>query len=151
MSILVLAIGKKHDSWIVDGLAMYEKRLRKPFDLSWQLIPHQPSKERAVTDESARLISFCQPDDYVILLDERGKQFSSEELSQKLVAQFNWSQRVVFIIGGAYGVNQQVRDRADLIWALSSLVFPHQLARLLLVEQVYRAQSIANNEPYHHN
>ena len=129
---------------------MYEHRLRKPFNVEWLLLPHTPILERAVQEESERILSNCRPEDFVILLDEDGQMLSSPQLSQKLQEQFNWSQRVVLIIGGAFGVNQSVKDRADLIWSLSDLVFPHQLVRLLLIEQIYRAQTIANGEAYHH-
>ena len=150
MAITIIAIGKKHDPWIKDGLAMYERRLRKPFNAEWLLLPHTPILERAVQEESERILSSCRPDDFVILLDESGQMLSSPQLSQKLQEQFNWSQRVVLIIGGAFGVSQSVKDRADLVWSLSGLVFPHQLVRLILIEQIYRAQTIANGEAYHH-
>ena len=150
MAMTIIAIGKKHEAWIKDGLEEYEQRLRKPFEAEWRLLPHSPIAERAIADESERILESIQPDDYVVLLDEKGKMLSSPELSQALQAQFNWGQRVVFIIGGAFGVSQSVKDRADLVWSLSDLVFPHQLVRLILIEQIYRAQTIANGEAYHH-
>src|SRR5690606_27932507 len=149
--IKIISIGKKHDHFIAEGIREFQKRLRKPFEVEWQLLPHFPVQEKAVIDESARIIDNIKPDDFVILLDERGEMLSSPELSAKLQAQFNWSQQVVFVIGGAYGVNKQLIDRADLVWSLSELVFPHQLVRLILIEQIYRAQSIAFGESYHHS
>jgi len=86
----------------------------------------------------------------VILLDERGKEFDSPALSGQFQALMSSGRRVVCIIGGAYGVNDELMARADLTWSLSPLVFPHQLVRLILAEQLYRAQCIATNHPYHH-
>ncbi len=150
MAISIIAIGKKHDAWIQAGLSLYQRRLRQPFNVAWTLLPHTPIAERAIPDESERILAALKPEDFVILLDESGRILTSPQLSQKLQEQFNWSQRVVCIIGGAFGVSQSVKDRADLVWSLSNLVFPHQLVRLILIEQIYRAQTIANGEAYHH-
>ena len=86
--------------------------------------------------------------DFVILLDERGKNFSSNEFSE--IIQNHTNTQVVIIIGGAYGVGEAVLTRANLTWSLSNLVFPHQLVRLILAEQLYRAQEIAKGSGYHH-
>lgn len=91
-----------------------------------------------------------KPDDYVILLDERGKQFDSPALSAKLADIAAGARPVVIVIGGAYGVDERLLERADLIWSLSPLVFPHRLVRLILVEQLYRFQSIRAGQKYHH-
>lgn len=89
--------------------------------------------------------------DFVVLLDETGKELSSPELAQFIEKRcMDSGKRIVFIIGGAYGVEQQVKDRADFIWSLSKLVFPHELVRLILAEQIYRACTIIKNESYHH-
>ncbi|MGE5327716.1 MAG: 23S rRNA (pseudouridine(1915)-N(3))-methyltransferase RlmH, partial [Thiobacillus sp.] len=89
-------------------------------------------------------------DDAVILLDEAGKLINSQDLSRKLTEYFNRSKNIVFVIGGAYGVHDALFERADFIWSLSPLVFPHQLVRLILTEQIYRAQEIDAGHPYHH-
>lgn len=151
MSIKIIAIGKKHEPWIVDGLSLYQKRLRKPFDIEWQLLSHCPVEEKAVEDESARIVAACKQDDFVILLEEQGNKLTSPRLSRRLQDVFSHSQSVVFIIGGAYGVDHTVVNRANFSWSLSDLVFPHQLVRLLLIEQIYRAQTIVNGEAYHHS
>lgn len=149
--IQITAIGKKHETWIVDGLERYQKRLRSPFDIKWQLIAHSAlDGDRARQEESERLMAGIASDDYVVLLDERGRNLSSPELSQLLVDKINYSKNIKIIIGGAYGVNQALTSRADVVWSLSKLVFPHQLVRLILVEQLYRAQEISHNRPYHH-
>jgi 23S rRNA (pseudouridine1915-N3)-methyltransferase len=148
--ISIVTIGRKHESWVAEGIAEYQKRLRKPFVSEWILLPHEPIAERAVNEESRRILDHCRPDDYVVLLDERGKQLSSPKLSQLFVDQFNQSRQVIMIIGGAFGVNASVFERADFVWSLSDLVFPHQLVRLLLTEQIYRAQTIELGGGYHH-
>ena len=151
MPIRILAIGKKHESWVEEGIARYEKRLKQPFDLSWQLLPHSARHgDAARSEESARILAKITPDEYVLLLDERGTNLDSPSLSSYLLSPLQRSQPVVLIIGGAYGVDESVHQRANLIWSLSKLVFPHQLVRLIVAEQVYRAQEIAGGRPYHH-
>lgn len=151
MSIKILAIGKKHESWVGDGIARYEQRLRKPFDVSWQLLPHSAREgEAARAEESERILSKLDRDTFVVLLDERGQNVDSPALAGRLQGAFDSAKQVAVIIGGAYGVDDRVRQRADFVWSLSKLVFPHQLVRLILVEQLYRAQEIAGGRPYHH-
>ncbi len=151
MSIKILAIGKKHESWVDEGILRYQKRLRKPFDVEWVLLPHSNySDDRVRQEESGRILNRLNDSDYVILLDERGKNISSPALADLLYDQIAISKNIVIIIGGAYGVDETIHRRANFIWSLSSLVFPHQLVRLILTEQLYRAQEIANGNPYHH-
>ncbi|MDQ0737038.1 23S rRNA (pseudouridine(1915)-N(3))-methyltransferase RlmH [Arthrobacter agilis] len=150
MAIRVLAVGRKHESWVSEGIERYAKRLKKPFDLSWQLINHSAREHDAARrEESERLLARLGTD-YVILLDERGKAIDSPTLSRTLLQPLEASRSVTVIIGGAYGVDPQVHQRADFVWSLSPLVFPHQLVRLILAEQVYRAQEIAGGRSYHH-
>lgn len=151
MSVRVLAIGKKHESWVQEGIDRYAQRLKKPFDLGWQLLPHSSREgDAARQEESARLLAKVGERDHVVLLDERGKNLDSPGLSRHLQGRFDAGRPVVVIIGGAYGVDEGVHARADLVWSLSKLVFPHQLVRLILTEQLYRAQEIAGGRPYHH-
>lgn len=151
MPVRILAIGKKHESWVDEGIARYEKRLQRPFETTWQLLPHSAREgDAARSDESARLLAKITDEDYVILLDERGTNLDSPSLSSYLLSSLQRSQPVVVIIGGAYGVDDSIHRRANLIWSLSKLVFPHQLVRLILAEQIYRAQEIAAGRPYHH-
>jgi 23S rRNA (pseudouridine1915-N3)-methyltransferase len=98
------------------------------------------------------ILEWLQPDDYLIALDERGKQTSSEELAAFIQQRANESRkRLIFLIGGAYGLDDVVLKRADFKWSLSKLVFPHQLVRLILAEQLYRACTILRGEKYHHS
>jgi 23S rRNA (pseudouridine1915-N3)-methyltransferase len=147
----VLAVGKKHEAWVSDGITRYEQRLRKPFDASWQLLPHSSREgEAARAEESDRILSKLDRDAFVLLLDERGRNLDSPELARTLQGAFDGGRAVSVVIGGAYGVDDRVRQRADLVWSLSKLVFPHQLVRLILAEQLYRAQEITGGRPYHH-
>ena len=102
--------------------------------------------------EGEMIIGFLQKEDYLVLPDECGKQITSEELAGFIQARANESiKNIVFLIGGAYGVSDALKKRANFKWSLSKLVFPHQLVRLILTEQVYRACSINRNEKYHHS
>ena len=149
--ITVISIGKKHESWVQDGIERYQKRCKQPWNFQWTLLPHSSlSGPSARQEESERIISKLKPNDYVILLDERGHLLDSPALSQHCDQLFTRGISPVFVIGGAFGVSQALHDRADLIWSLSPLVFPHQLVRLVLAEQLYRAQEIAQNGRYHH-
>lgn len=149
--ITILAVGKKHESWIADGLQRYQKRLQGPWKIEWALTAHSALQgQEARQDESRTLLAMLKPNDFVILLDERGKEVDSPALSKLFEGALASSRRVVCIIGGAYGVSDDLLQRADTVWSLSPLVFPHQLVRLMLVEQIYRAQSIATGHPYHH-
>lgn len=144
----IIAVGKKHDPNITDAINDYEKRLRAPFEVKWVLLPYSAKNgDEARQDESERIISQLRPADFVVLLDERGQDLSSPDFSALLTSQ----QNIVIIIGGAYGVNDELRQRADRVTSLSAMVFPHQLVRLILIEQIYRAQAIATNHPYHHS
>lgn len=151
MAITILAVGKKHEAWVAEGIERYQKRLRAPFGVEWILLPHSTfDGDRARQEESERILSRIKPTDTVVLLDERGKTLTSPALSSYLESAFVDGRSIVFVIGGAYGVDQSIHARAQLIWSLSPLVFPHQLVRLILVEQLYRAQEIAAGGQYHH-
>lgn len=147
----IVAVGKKHESWVNDGIERYQARLRRPYDEEWVFLPHSPFEgDRARQEESQRILSRLKDDDFVLLLDERGKNIDSPALSSLLTAELSHSRQIVVIIGGAYGVDDSIHGRADFVWSLSNLVFPHQLVRLILTEQLYRAQEIARGGGYHH-
>ena len=149
--IRILAVGKKHESWVLEGIERYEKRLRQPFNVEWVFLPHSMREGHdARVDESERLLLRVRSNEYIVLMDEKGKMIDSPTLSKRLLSPLETSKNVVIIIGGAYGVDETVHARADFVWSLSPLVFPHQLVRLVLSEQLYRAQEIAAGRPYHH-
>ena len=148
----IVAIGKKHESWIAEGLERYSKRLRAPWNVRWVLLPHSSLEGTgARQEESERILSALDPLDYVILLDERGQSLDSPGLSSRLDRLFTEGKSVICVIGGAYGVSEVLMARANLVWSLSPLVFPHQLVRLILTEQLYRAQEITAGRSYHHS
>lgn len=148
--ISIIAIGKKHEPWLIEGIERYSKRLKAPFIVEWTTLQNSPQKATAaVEDESERILRKLRSNDFVVLLDERGQLFDSPTLSKSLAMPLEQSKKVVIVIGGAYGVSEKLRARADLVWSFSPLVFPHQLVRLLLVEQLYRAQAIHFGLPYH--
>ena len=151
MSLHIIAVGKKHESWVAEGIERYQKRLKAPFEAEWILMAHSSfDGPQARQDESGRILSRLANYDVVILLDERGKQLTSPAFAELLETHLNQSQKVVIIIGGAYGVTPELRQKAQVVWSLSDLVFPHQLVRLMLTEQLYRAQQITISGAYHH-
>lgn len=152
MSLNIIAVGKKHDVNLNKAVEDYQKRLRSPFDIKWLLIPHSAYEEsRAREEESRAILSRLEHSDFVVLLDERGSLIDSSALSEKIQQKIVMSQNIIFVIGGAYGVSDELRNRANFTLSLSFLVFPHQLVRLMLVEQIYRAQEISRGSGYHHS
>lgn len=149
--ITIIAVGKRHEPWLVDGIARYEQRMIHAWQLQWKLLPaSQRSSDAARREESQQILRVLSPQAYVVLLDERGTMLDSPALSRSLHQPMAQGKSLVLIIGGAYGVTEAVMERANLVWSLSRLVFPHQLVRLILAEQLYRAQQIAAGHPYHH-
>lgn len=141
--IKIIAGGKKSAGWVLEAQQEYEKRLKKPFDVRWEIYEEEKLAKKLANWE-------FKSQELVILADERGANISSIELSEKLVKAFNASRGVVVIIGGAFGVSEEVREKADFVWSFSRLVFPHMLMRVMMVEQIYRAQEIAHGGKYHH-
>jgi 23S rRNA (pseudouridine1915-N3)-methyltransferase len=152
MPLSIITVGKKHESWVVEGIERYQKRLKTPFNFEWVLLPHSSLEGlSARQEESGRILSRLSAYDYIVLLDERGKVADSPTISKLLEEQLNSSKRVALVIGGAYGVTDEIRLKANFTWSLSPLVYPHQLVRLILTEQIYRAQEIARGGSYHHD
>lgn len=149
MTIKIISVGNKPSPDILAIITNYTKRLPHTVSVTWQFLKHADGDAKSSKQqESENILRAIHPKDYVILLDETGKQLSSEELSKTL---FTNGTDIVFIIGGAYGVTESVFRRAQFVWSLSKLVFPHQLVRILLSEQIYRAYTISINHPYHHS
>ncbi|MGZ3952089.1 MAG: 23S rRNA (pseudouridine(1915)-N(3))-methyltransferase RlmH, partial [Flavisolibacter sp.] len=145
-----------HESYIKEGVAEFTKRISKYYPVEWTIIP-VPKNASMLSEmdlkkrEGEIIQQWLKADDYLVALDEHGKQFSSEGLSDILQERASASTKnVVFLIGGAFGLDGSVLKRAQLKWSLSHLTFPHQLVRLILAEQVYRACTILKNEKYHH-
>ena len=150
------SIGKSNESHVAEGIEMFTKRLQNYYPASWHIISGPKnagklSEKELKNKEGSLIIDQLKKEDYLVLLDERGKQISSLQLADFLQKRANESEKnIVFLIGGAFGVSDSVLTRADFTWSLSALVFPHQIVRLLLAEQVYRACTINRNEKYHH-
>lgn len=156
MKIQLLSVGKAHEDYVEDGITMFTKRIQHYFPVEWRIIPPPKNSNTLGTDdlktkEGEQILKYIQKDDFLVLLDERGKQMQSEGIAGLVQSSANASiKNLVFLIGGAYGVDSTVKKRANLVWGLSTLVFPHQLVRLILAEQIYRACTIIRNENYHH-
>lgn len=153
MKITFLSVGKANEPYIEEGVSLFSKRISHYHKIDWKLLtPSKQSEPNIIKKEEATtILKFLQNDDVLVLLDERGKNLSSPELANFIQQKANQStQHLVFLIGGAYGVNDDIMKRAQFTWSLSKLVFPHMLVRLILSEQVYRACSINANEKYHH-
>jgi 23S rRNA (pseudouridine1915-N3)-methyltransferase len=151
MALHIIAIGKKHEEWVAPAIERYQKRLKQPFNVEWILLPHSPFEgDRARQEESERIQLRLAVYDYVILLDERGRMLTSPALLELIHEKISHSAKIAFVIGGAYGVTDELRNAVQQVWSLSLLVFPHQLVRLILTEQIYRAQQISIDSPYHH-
>ena len=141
--IKIIAGGKKNAPEYNSLIEECQKRVKKPFDFSFEFYDEEKlEKFLEKWDFSSR--------DFIILADERGKNLSSPEFSRLLEKNFNNSKDIIIIIGGAFGVSEEVREKADFVWSFSNLVFPHQLSRLLVAEQIYRAQEISRGGKYHH-
>ena len=156
MKIWFWSIGKSNESYVKEGIADFTKRISRYFPVEWTIIP-VPKNSGMLSEmdlkikEGETILQWLRQDDYLIALDERGKQFSSEGLSELLQERASASTKnLIFLIGGAFGLDAAVLKRAQLKWSLSQLTFPHQLVRLILAEQVYRACTILQNEKYHH-
>lgn len=147
MKLLILSVGKERDELTTDVVKHFEMRLLRYLPVEWGYVEHQSTKEK----EGEKILSFLKKEDYVVLLDEKGQSMKSEELAGLVENRMIDSvKRMIFIIGGAYGVSSAVHARANYTWKLSALVFPHMLVRIILIEQLYRAMTILRGEKYHH-
>lgn len=156
MKIQFMSVGKPHEDYIEKGVNDFTARLQKYFPAQWIIIPlvknasSLPETELK-KQEAKAIMQKLNSDDFLVLLDERGKQMSSEELAKFIQTKANTNTKnIVLLIGGAYGVDTEIMQRANYTWSLSKLVFPHMLVRLMLAEQLYRACTILRNEKYHH-
>lgn len=156
MKILLLAIGKTDDDYLITGIKKYVGRIGHYASFEMKEIPDIRNRKTLNEDQQKKAESFLllqqlQPADHVVLLDENGKQFTSVGFSESLEKQMaTGAKRIVFIIGGPYGFAQEVYDRANAMMSLSPMTFSHQMVRLIFVEQLYRAFTILKGEPYHH-
>ncbi|RFM33299.1 23S rRNA (pseudouridine(1915)-N(3))-methyltransferase RlmH [Chitinophaga silvisoli] len=156
MKIQLWSIGKENDAYIRDGIAVFQKRLQHYTDFELKLIPtvkqaaslSVPELKKA---EAKMIMDMLQPQDYLLALDEHGKMHTTLQLADFLQQRANAGTRqLIILIGGAYGIDNSLLERAQLKMSLSPLTFPHQLVRLIMTEQIYRAYTVLNREKYHH-
>ncbi|HTK33322.1 MAG TPA: 23S rRNA (pseudouridine(1915)-N(3))-methyltransferase RlmH [Candidatus Paceibacterota bacterium] len=149
MKIIILAIGKEKDFAGHELVREYADRISHYCSCEWKYIPGSSAQ-----DDNAKLVEIIEKEgagSYTIALDEIGKEYTSVAFAEVIQARMNESVRTLFIvIGGSYGLNDAVRSKARLTLALSKMTFPHQLVRLILAEQLYRAFTIIRGEKYHH-
>jgi len=156
MNIEIWSLGKANEPFMDAAIQHYLQKI-KPYN-NIELIILQPSKKTITADaaknklaEEELILKRLQPQHHLVLLDERGKILDSKEWAKQFQGFMNTGVKtMVILIGGAFGVTDAVRAKAKETWSLSKLVFPHQLVRLIVAEQVYRSFSILNNSPYHH-
>ena len=158
MKTIFMMVGKTNDKNIIELVEDYSERL-KHYNIGYeiQVIPQIKNTKNLSEDQQKQLegIAFLknlQAGDYVVLLDEKGKEYTSEGFAEWMIKRMNMvSKRLVFIIGGPYGFSKDVYSRKNDMISLSRMTFSHQMVRLVFVEQLYRAMTIINNEPYHHS
>ena len=154
MKMEVWALGKTTEPYLETGTAIFEKRLKNYLPFAFSILPNAKIKSTdgaVLRQEEAKIVlSKLGADDFLVLLDERGQHFSSVELARWMEQQLAGSRRrLIFLIGGAFGFAPEVYARANAQLSLSRLTFSHQMVRLFLLEQLYRAMTILRNEPYH--
>lgn len=157
MKIVVFAIGSIKTDYIVKGIDVYKSRLRHYIDFDMIDIPDIKNTKSLTHDRQKELegdyiLKALLPGDVMLLMDERGREYTSRELSVMLSKRMlSGIKRLVLVVGGPYGFSEAVYNRADGKISLSKLTFPHELARMILAEQLYRAFTILKGEPYHHD
>jgi ribosomal RNA large subunit methyltransferase H len=156
VNIKLIAVGKTDNPALQQLISTYEKRLSYYINFELQLLPDiknskSLSEEQQKIKEGELILSYVEPSHHLILLDERGKEYTSIAFADELQKKMNTGiKQLTFVIGGPYGFSQAVYQRANSKLSLSKLTFSHQMIRLFFVEQLYRAFTILRNEPYHH-
>lgn len=156
MKIVLLVIGKTDAKYFADAIGEYQKRLIHYIPFEMEVIPDiknvkNLSEEQQKSKEGELILKSLQTGDYLVLLDDKGKEYTSMKFAEYIEKKTHTvPKRLVFVIGGPYGFSQEVYNKANEKLTLSRMTFSHQMVRLIFVEQLYRAMTILNNEPYHH-
>lgn len=156
MKIVLLSVGKVDDDFFAQAMEVYRKRINFYLPLDMENVADvkntkKLSKKEQKIQEGNNILKSLQPTDYVVLLDDKGKQHSSTEFARFIEKKMHVvHKRLVFVIGGPYGFSDEIYARANEKLSLSKMTFTHQMVRLVFTEQLYRAMTILNNEPYHH-
>ena len=146
--IKIICVGKIKEKYYIDAIKEYQKRLSKYTKLEIiELVDYNYDEVKTIYEEGKNILSKIRNDDYVVMLDINGNELNSPELANFIDS--NISKNLVFIIGGSYGLTDDVKQRSNYALSCSKLTFPHQLFRIILLEQIYRAFKIINNESYH--
>ncbi|MBI1305788.1 MAG: 23S rRNA (pseudouridine(1915)-N(3))-methyltransferase RlmH [Bacteroidetes bacterium] len=156
MGIKILCLGETNQSFVLNGIDEFRKRLRKYGNIEWKELAEIKSRQFRNTEELKKLeadqiLKNINERDFLILLDEKGRSFNSREFAEQLNAWITSNSNVVFVVGGAFGFSDQLYNRANEKLSLSNLTFSHQLVRVLFAEQLYRAFTILRGEPYHND
>ena len=157
MKIKLLCMGGVKAGPVADAIEVYTRRIPHYWPFELECLPDvkqgkNATEERQKELEGERFLAMLTPGDFVVLLDERGREYTSREFSEYLQRKaVELPRNLVFIVGGPYGFSRAVYDRADQKISLSKMTFPHELVRLFMVEQLYRAGTISRGEPYHHD
>ena len=155
MKIEFWTIGKTNETYLKEGMAIFEKRIKRYLKLETVLITDVKNAknlrpQQIKQKEGEKILAKLQKGDYLILLDEKGKHFTSVKFAKFIEQQLNQSHhRIIFLVGGSYGFSDAIYTRANYKIALSEMTFSHQMVRLFFLEQFYRAMTILRNEPYH--
>ena len=156
MKITLLTVGKTDKDWVRQGMDIYVSRLKHYIPFSVIEIPELKNvsaltKEQIKVREGELILKNVKPADDLVLLDERGKEYTSVELAKVIQDKISYvGKDIVYVIGGAYGFSDAVYQRADSKMSLSRMTFSHKMVRAIFVEQIYRAFTIMRGEPYHH-
>ena len=157
MKILLLTVGKTKNQYLIQGISEYQKRLKHYIRFDILEIPNVRNSKHfsdieLIKKEGKLILEKIQSNDYLVLLEEKGKEFTSSAFAEKLQTwMLSAKKRVVFVVGGAYGFSEEIYNRSNEKLSLSRMTFSHQMVRLFFVEQLYRGYTILNNEPYHHH
>jgi len=157
MKVILLVAGKTNDAWAKTAIAEYEKRLKHYLPFQIEVLPDLKSTKNLTEDqvkakEAELILAWNKSGDVMVLLDENGEQYSSEGFAGLMQKKMNAGVRnLIFVVGGPYGFDASVYAAVREKISLSRMTFSHQMVRLFFVEQIYRAMTILNNEPYHHS
>ena len=149
--IKIICVGKIKEEYLNKGINEYKKRISKYHNIEIYELQDEGllDKQTTLKKEKEKILKIINPKDYLIILDIDGKELNSIQLAKKIDEIFITNSNITFIIGGSYGIDDSIKDLADLKLSFSKLTFPHQLFRVILLEQIYRAFKINNNEEYH--
>lgn len=147
--IKIICVGKIKEKFYRDAIEEYVKRLSKYTKLEIIEVMDEPNIEKALKIEGERISKHIKDNDYVITMEIDGKELSSLELASKISNTFINYSNIVFVIGGSYGLSEEIKKRSNFALSFSKMTFPHQLFRVVLLEQIYRTFKINNNENYH--